>query len=299
MIHNFNYHRATSVNEALSLLEKYKEDYKIICGGQSLLILMRQGLVAPENLIDIKRVKEMSTIDYDPKTGLIIGAGTTHREIEKSPLIKKYYPVLAEMEKNLASIQTRNWGTIGGNLAHGDPAGDPGPILIALNATVKLANKEKERNLPLEEFFIDIFETALDEGELLHEIRVPIVPEKTAVSYEKFNIIKNHQGIVSVAASITMAEDGVGCKDVRIVLGAAAAIPLRAKEAERMLIGKKIDTNLLASVGNKASEECDPVSDIHATEEYRRFLVKALTKRVVEKAWEKARVEGGHGGDLR
>ena len=292
MIHNFNYRRATSVKETLSLLEKFKEDYKIICGGQSLLILMRQGLVAPENLIDIKSVKEMSYIDYDPKNGLKIGAAITHREIEKSPLIKKYFPVLAEMEKNLASIQTRNWGTIGGNLAHGDPAGDPGPILIASNTTVKLASLGRERILPLEDFFIDIFETALEEGELLIEIQVPILLKKTAMAYEKFNIIKNQQGIVSVAASVTMAEDGAGCKDARIVLGAAAATPLRAKEAEQMLIGKKIDTKLLASVGKKASEESDPVSDIHATETYRRFLVKDLTIKVTRKAWEQAKAAG-------
>jgi len=292
MIHNFNYHQATSLKETLSLLEKCRDDYKIICGGQSLLILMRQGLVAPENLIDIKSVKEMSYIDYDPKNGLKIGAATTHREIEKSPLIKKYFPVLAEMEKNLASIQTRNWGTIGGNLAHGDPAGDPGPILIASNATVKLASLERERILPLEDFFIDIFETALEEGELLIEIQVPILPKKTAMAYEKFNIIKNQQGIVSVAASITMAEDGAGCKDARIVLGAAAAISLRTKEAEQMLIGNKIDTKLLASVGKKASEESDPISDIHATETYRRYLVKVLTTKVTRKAWEQAKAAG-------
>jgi carbon-monoxide dehydrogenase medium subunit len=292
MIHNFNYHQATSVQKTLSLLEKCRDDYKIICGGQSLLILMRQGLVAPKNLIDIKNVKEMSYIEYDPKNGLKIGAATTHREIEKSPLIKKHFPVLVEVEKNLASVQTRNWGTIGGNLAHGDPAGDPGPILIASNATVKMANLERERILPLEDFFIDIFETALEEGELLTEIQVPILPKKTAVAYEKFNIIKNHQGIVSVAASITIAEDGAGCKDARIVLGAAAAIPLRTKEAEQMLIGNKIDTKLLTSVGKKASEESDPVSDIHATETYRRFLVKALTIKVARKAWELAKAAG-------
>jgi carbon-monoxide dehydrogenase medium subunit len=289
MIHNFNYHRATSLQEALSLLEKFKEDYKIICGGQSLLILMRQGLVAPENLIDIKGVKEMSYIDHDPKKCLKIGSATTHREIEKSPLIKKYYPVLVEMEENLASVQTRSWGTIGGNLAHGDPAGDPAPILIASNATVKLASLEGERILPLEDFFIDIFETALEEGELLTEIQTPILPKKSSVAYEKFNIIKNNQGIVSVAVSMTVAEDGIGCEDARIVLGAAAATPLRAKEAEQMLIGKNIDTKLLARVGKKASEECDPVSDIHATETYRRSLVKTLTTRITKKAWEQAK----------
>jgi carbon-monoxide dehydrogenase medium subunit len=292
MIHDFNYHRASSLKDAIDLLDKYQDDYKIICGGQSLLILMRQGLVAPKNLIDIKSIEETSYIDYDPEKGLRIGATTTHRDIEKSPVLKKEYAVLTEMEENLASIQTRNWGTIGGNLAHGDPASDPAPILIALNASVKLTGKNGERSLPLEDFFVDIFETSLEEGELLTEIMVPAFPKKTAVVYEKFNIIKNHQGIVSVASSITLSKNGSECEDARIVLGAAAAIPLRAKGAEKLLIGNMIDKKLLETVGEKASEECDPVSDIHATETYRRDLIKALTIKITEKAWEQAKAAG-------
>lgn len=292
MIRDFVYLRAKTVQEALDLLEKHKNDYKIICGGQSLLILMRQGLVAPENLIDIKGIKDLSYISFDKKEGLKIGATTTHCEIENSPLIKKNYPVLVDMEENLASIQTRNWGTIGGNLAHGDPAGDPGTLFIALNGLVKVANKEKERTLPLEEFFVDYFETVLEEGELLLEVQLPVIPPKTAVVYEKFNIIKNDQGIVSVAASITLDNGGVNCKDTRIVLGAAAPGPIRAKEAEKVIIGKKLNDRLLEQAGQKASEEADPVTDIHATETYRRYLVKALTKRMVKKAWEQARTLG-------
>jgi len=288
MIRDFVYSRAKTIKEALDLLEKHKDDYKIICGGQSLLILMRQGLVAPENLIDIKGVEELSYINFKPKEGLKIGATTTHREVEKSSITKKHYPVLVDMEENLASVQTRNWGTIGGNLAHGDPAGDPGPVFIALNAIVKMANMEKERILPLEEFFVDFFETALEEGELLLEVQLPAIPPKTAIMYEKFNIIKNDQGIVSVAASLTVDDGGSSCKDARIVLGAAAATPIRAKKAEQILIGKKLDEGLLEKIGKKASEEADPVADIHATEEYRRHLVKALTKKMVRKAWEQA-----------
>jgi carbon-monoxide dehydrogenase medium subunit len=290
MIRDFVYLKASSVKEALDLLDKHKDDYKIICGGQSLLILMRQGLVAPENLIDIKSVKELSYIKFSSKEGLRIGATTTHRDIEKSPVVKKHYPVLVEMEESLASIQTRNWGTIGGNLAHADPAGDPGPLLMALDARLSMANKKRIRTLPLEEFFIDFFETALEEGELLLEIQVPPVPPMTATAYEKFNIIKNDQPIVSVAASLTLEEDGLRCKDARLVLGGAAPVPLRAMEAERMLKGKKITENLLEQVGSKASEEADPVADIHASEEYRRHLVKALTKRTVKKAWENAQI---------
>ncbi|MBW1996743.1 MAG: xanthine dehydrogenase family protein subunit M [Deltaproteobacteria bacterium] len=289
MIRDFVYLRANTVKEALDLLEQHRDDYKIICGGQSLLILMRQGLVAPEYLIDIKRLEELNYINFDPKEGLKIGATTTHRAIEKSSLIKEQYPILVDMEENLASVQTRNWGTIGGNLCHGDPAGDPGPVLIALDATVKMANKERERTMLLEEFSIDYFETALEEGELLLEVQVPVTAPKTATVYEKFNIIKNDQGIVSVAASITLDDDGASCKDARIVLGAAAAAPKRAKEAELLLVGHKLDDGLLNQVGKKASEEAEPVADIYASEAYRRHLVRALTKKMVKRAWEQAK----------
>ena len=289
MIRDFAYFRAKTKDEALDLLDQHKDDCKVICGGQSLLILMRQGLVAPKNLIDIKAAKELSYIDFNKKSGLRIGAATTHREIEKSSLIKEHYPLLTEMEQNLASIQTRNWGSIGGNLCHADPAGDPGPVLVALNASVKMASKQRERTKPLEEFFVDFFETILEPGELLVEIIVPAIPPRTALAYEKFNIIKNELGIVSVAASITLDAKGASCKEARIVLGAAAPKPRRAKEAEKLLIGQKLDDRLLEKVGEKASKEAEPVTDIHATEDYRRYLVKVLAKKMVKKAWEKAK----------
>lgn len=289
MIRDFVYHKAGTVKDALDLLEEYKEDNKIICGGQSLLILMRQGLIAPENLIDIKNLGELSFIDFDGEKGLRVGATTTHRAIEKSPLVKEHFPVLVEMEENLASVQTRNWGTIGGNLSHADPTGDPGPMFIALGARVKVASKNGDRVLPMEEFFVDYFETVLKEDELLLEIQIPAIPSRTSIAYEKFNIIKNDQGIVSVAVSMTAGEDKKTCEDARIVLGAAAAIPLRARETEQLLRGQKIDDDLIEAAGQKAFEECDPVRDIHASEEYRRQLVKVLTKRMLKKAWEQSR----------
>jgi len=288
MIRDFAYFKVKKVDEALALLDKYQDDYKIICGGQSLLILMRQGLVAPENLIDIKGLEELNYITFDPKDGLKIGATTTHSAVEQSPLVKEHYPILVSMEENLASVQTRNWGSIGGNLCHGDPTGDPGAVFIALNGSVKLANKERERTLPIEEFFVDFFETELEEGEMLLEVQLPVIPPRTAVTYNKFNIIENDQGIVSVAASVTVDDNGTTCQDARIVLGSAAPVSIRAKEAEKLLIGQKFDDELLLTVGDKAAEEADPVADIHASEEYRRELVRTLTRRMVKEAWEQA-----------
>ena len=280
MIRDFEYLTPKTLEEALTLLDKYGDECKVIAGGQSLLILMKQGLVAPEYLIDIKGITELNYIKSDAKEGLRIGALTPHRAIEKSPVVRNGFAVLAEMENRLASIQTRNWGTIGGNLCHGDPAGDPAPVLIALNANLKMASLKGERTTAIEDFFLDYFETALEPGELLTEIQVPAVPPHTSTAYTKFNVIESDLATVGVAVSITLrSNDGV-CDDVRIALGASAPTPMRAKQAEEVLRGKEITDNLLTEAGQVASTEAEPISDIYASEEYRRELVGVLVKRV-------------------
>ena len=289
MIRDFEYFAPKTLKEALTLLDKYRDECKVIAGGQSMLILMRQGLVTPEYLIDIKGISELSYINYDAKEGLRIGALTTHRAVEKSPLMKNGFGVLAEMERRLASIQTRNWGTIGGNLCHGDPAGDPAPVLIALNTTLIMAGLNSERTVAAEDFFLDYFETALESGELLTGIQVPAVPPHTGTAYTKFNVIESDLATVGVAVSITLrSSDGV-CDDLRIALGASAPTPMRAKQAEGVLRGKKITDNLLTEAGQIASAEADPISDIYASEEYRRELVKILVKRVGKEALARAK----------
>lgn len=289
MIRDFVYLRPSTVQEALSCLAKHQESCKVICGGQSLLILMRQGLVTTEYLVDIKHLKELNYIRFDAQQGLRIGATTPHREIEKAEELGERFGVLREMEKKLASIQIRNWGTIGGNLCHGDPSSDPAAVLIALRASVRMASSRGERTMPLEGFFRDYFETALGPDELLLEIQVPYPPDRTGTVYEKFTLVEDDMGVVSVAVSITLDSDLTTCKEARIVLGNAGPTPLRAKEAERQLSGEKMKDGLLEKVSQKAAEEAAPLSDIHASEEYRRHLVKVLTRRMVEKAWEEAR----------
>ena len=170
---DFEYFAPKTVEESLSLLSQYKGEAKIIAGGQSMLVVMRQGLLAPEYVVDIKGITALDYITYDEKEGLRIGALTTHRAIEKSPIIQKHFRVLSEMERNLATIQTRNWGTIGGNLCHGDPAGDPAPVLIALDAKLKLKSLSGERIVAMEEFSKDILEVDLEPDEMLIEIQVP------------------------------------------------------------------------------------------------------------------------------
>jgi len=288
VIRDFKYLAPKTLKEALTLLDKYGEDCKVIGGGQSLLILMKQGLVAPEYLVSIKGISELDYIKSDAKEGLRIGALTTHRAIEKSPVMQNGFRVLAEMEERLASIQTRNWGTIGGNLCHGDPAGDPAPVLMVLHATLKTAGLNGERAMPVEDFFLDYFETALEPGELLTGIQVPVPPPHTGSAYTKFNVIESDLATVGVAVSVTLDSGGGVCQDVRIALGAVAPTPIRAKQAEEVLKGKKITDELLGEAGQIASTETEPVSDIYASEEYRRELVKILVKRVGKEALARA-----------
>lgn len=287
MIHDFTYLKPGTVREALAMLSDHVDECKIICGGQSLLIVMRQGLVVVDYLIDIKGLKELDYIKYDDKDGLKIGATTTHKSIEKSEIIRKNYPVLAAMEERLASIQVRNWGTIGGNLAHADSAGDPAPVLIALDAKITVGSKDGNRTMPLEEFYTDLFETAMEHNEMVIEVQVPVMPPRSACAYKKFNLLQNDQGIVAAAAKIAVDQNGT-CTDARIVLGNAGVTPIRAKSAEAALIGKKPDDALFTAAGEAAAGDADPVSDIHASEDFRRHLVKVLTKRMAKQAYDQA-----------
>ncbi len=287
MIHDFTYLKPGTLQEAMSMLSEHEDECKIICGGQSLLIVMRQGLLVTDYLIDIKALKELSYITFDEKEGFKIGATTTHRMIETSEMIKKRCPVLVDVERRLASIQVRNWGTIAGNLAHGDSSGDLAPTLIALDAKIKLASSKGSRVVPLEEFYTGLFETALKKDELVTEVQIPPLRAGTAVAYKKFNLIENDQAIVGVAAAVTVDQGGA-CKDARVVLSNAGITPIRAKSAEKILIGKKRAGALLVKARDAASSDADPVSDIHASEEYRRHLIKVLTERMVKQAWDQA-----------
>ena len=289
MIADFEYFAPKTVKEALSLLSKYKEEAKIIAGGQSMLVVMKQGLLTPEYLIDVKGISALDYINYDGKQSLRIGALTLHRAIEKSPIIQKHFRVLSEMEGNLATIQTRNWGTIGGNLCHGDPAGDPAPVFIALKAKLKLASLGGERIVDMEEFSKDYLEVALEPGEMLTEIQVPTPPPRTGTGYEKLMVMKGDMGIVGAAVSITLSSGNGVCQDARIVLSNAASIPLRAREAEGRLVGKVISDDVLIEVGEAASAEASPPSDVHGSAEYRREMAKVFVMRAAEKALERAK----------
>lgn len=288
MMKDFDYFMPKTLEEALSLLSQYKDEAKIIAGGQSLLVVMKQGLLAPEYVIDLKGISALDYITVDGKD-LRIGALTVHRAIEKSPIVQKHFMILSEMERNLATVQTRNWGTIGGNLCHADPAGDPASVFVVLNAKLKLASQGRERMMDMEEFSKDYLEAALEPGEMLTEIQVTTPPPHTGTAYDKLMVMQGDMGIVGAAVSITLSKGNGACEDARIALSNAASIPLRAREAEKCLIGKKINEKLIEEAGHVASAEADPPSDVHGSAEYRREMIKVFVNRAAQRALERAK----------
>ena len=282
----FDYLEPTTVKKALALMEKHGDDGRVIAGGTSLLIMMRQRLLMPKMVISLARIPKFDTISFNAKTGLRIGAGARHRDIELSPVIKKHYPILHETFHNVAQPRIRNMGTIGGNLAAGDPLTDPGASLIALDAEVVLTSRAGQRTVKLDEFFIDYYQTALHDGELLTEIRVP-PPSRRGWSHIKFTP-RSVEDFATVGVAITLSVKNGICEDVRLGLNSVASTIVRAKQAEETLRGKAIDDAVLRQMGEVAASETDPVDDNRGSADYKREMVKVLVQRAAKEALQRA-----------
>jgi len=285
----FNFLEPNTIEEACSLLSRYKEEAKLIAGGQSLLPILKQRLASPNYLINLLGIAGLNHIDYDDKEGLRLGALVTHRTLEKSPLIQEKFPVLSSMAHKIGSIQIRNVGTIGGSLCHAEPAADPPTALLMLGAGVKAVSKKGERNISLDEFFTDYYETALSYDEIVTEIHIPPLSSNTGTSYMKFNLRAGDMAIVGVGVAISLDESKKVCRKARIALGAVGPTPIRAIKTEEMLMDKEIDDGLIERAAKQASEEAKPTSDIHASEWYRREIVKVLTEDALREALEMAK----------
>ncbi len=286
---DFEYLPATTVEEALEMLSQHKDDdYKIIAGGQSLNTAMKHRLIAPEYIIDIKGLTDLDYINFDEKEGLKIGALATHRSLEKSAIVREKYSILCEMEENVASVETRNWGTVAGDLCNADPAVDPGPPLIALDAKLKIASKGEEKTVDAEEFALDFFETAVQPGEMVTEIQIPALPPNTGAYFTKYSQIHGDYALASAAVLITLDKKKEACANARIGLGGVGSTPLRARKAEEVLKGKKITEALLAEAAEVAKTEINPISGIEGSADYKRELAGTLLKRVGKVALERA-----------
>ncbi|HEU4341376.1 MAG TPA: xanthine dehydrogenase family protein subunit M [Candidatus Binatia bacterium] len=286
---NFEYLEPTTVAEACTLLKQHGGEAKVFAGGSHLTILMKQGLYQPKTLVNIKRISELRGIKYDATKGLMIGALVTHREVETSPLVKEKFPVLAEAEREVANIRVRNTGTVGGNLASGEPLTDLAQIFIAVDGKAAITGANGQRVIAIEELFLDFYQTSLADDEILtHVVISPLAP-RSGVEYIRFSsssvVDKPSAG---VAVRLTLDSGGETVQIARIVLGCVGATPVRARQAEALLAGKKLAPQLAAEAGAAASQECSPTSDLRGSEQYKRAIVRTLVKRAAVKAYERA-----------
>ncbi|MGY1772414.1 FAD binding domain-containing protein [Blastococcus sp. SYSU D00813] len=277
----FQYARPTTVDEALQAIADGGEDVKILAGGQSLIPVMRLRLAAPETVVDLSRVTELRGVREDGDA-LVIGAMTTHADVVRDPLIAQYAPLIAEATETVADRQVRHRGTFGGALAHADPAGDLPAVALALDAEFVIAGPGGRRTVPAAEFFVDYLTTALEEGELLVEIRVPKLTGQWGMRYEKFNRVAQAWSIVAVAAAVRR-EDG-HIAEARIGLTNMGPTPLRARATEQALAGADATPEAVAEAARRAAEGTSPSSDLNAQADYREHLVQVLTRRAVSAA---------------
>jgi len=288
-LREFEYIEPSSLSEAVSLLDRYREEAKVLAGGTDLLVWMKEGARSPKYLINIKHIPGVRHIHFSEAEGLRIGALTTVREIETADIIREKFSGLHQAARELASIQVRNLATIGGNLCTASPAAELAPPLLVLGARVKLRGLRGERVLPLEEFFQGPGSTAIDR-ELLTEIVIP-PPEPKSRSLYKSISRRNavDLAIVGVAAA-GLIDAGAGeCKSIKIALGAVAPTPMRALTAEKVLAGKKVDTAAIAEAARAAAEEARPITDLRASAWYRKEMIMVLVRRALEEMTNKGR----------
>lgn len=281
----FDYQEPTTLKKVFGLLDKHGDDARVIAGGTSLIIMMRQRLLMPKVVISLGSIPKFDKIIYNLKDGLRIGAGARHRDIELAPAVQKHYPLLHETFRKVAQPRIRNMGTVGGNLAGGDPLTDPGASLIALDAEVTLTSNRGQRTLRLEEFFVDYYQTALEPGELLTEIHVP-PPQRLGWSHIKFTP-RSVEDFATVGVAITVRANNGICEDARIGLNSVAPTIVRARKAEEVLRGKPITDATLERMGEVAATECDPTDDNRGSAEYKREMVKVLVRRAGQEAFQR------------
>jgi len=284
----FEYLEPESVEKVVSLLSKYGSEAKIIAGGTDLVAQMRDKAIKPGYVIDIGCIPGLDYIDYDKKQGLRIGALTSIRALEISAELRQRYPVISQAASQLGSVAIRNIGTIGGNLCNAAPSAETAPALIVLSATAKIVGPDGERVVALDDFFTGPGSTVLQNGELLVEIQVPLVPPNTKGVYLKHSIRSTIDlAIVNVAVVLTLESEYEVCKDIKLVLGAVAPTPMRTRKAEQILRGKKVDETLINETARVASDEVRPISDVRASAEYRKQMVEVLTRRAIREAMAK------------
>jgi carbon-monoxide dehydrogenase medium subunit len=283
---NFGYVAAHSLEEALQLMAKHGEDGKLLAGGHSLIPAMKLRLQSPQILIDLGTVPGLRGVRTEGNH-LVIGALTVHAELASSDLIGKHVPGLADAASVIGDMQVRSRGTIGGSVAHADPAADLPVILTALNAAFIVQSSSGQRAIAADDFFTDFYTTAMAANEILTEIRVPIPAPGTGTAYAKLPHPASGYVVVSAGALITRQRSGA-CVAARVTIGGLGSGPVRAVATELELQGKPLTPQLIATAAAKAAEESDPVEDSYAGADYKRHVATVFARKAIELAAQRA-----------
>jgi aerobic carbon-monoxide dehydrogenase medium subunit len=282
----FEYLRPKTIPEALAFLKQYGDDAKILSGGQSLIPMMKLRLARPAYVVDLNRIMGLSYIKEEGGF-LKIGGLTREAELESSSLVRSKYPLLIDTTSVIADPQVRNLATVGGNLAHGDPANDHPATMLALGAQIVATGSKGERVIPVENFFVSLFVTALDPGEILTEIRIPVPPPKSGGAYVKVERKVGDFATAAVAAQLTLDDKGA-IQKAGIGLTNVGPTPMKARRAEDLLRGKKAEAITIAQAAQLAADDAQPSSDLRGPAEYKKGLVKELATRAISRAVERA-----------
>lgn len=286
----FDYVAPQTLDEAIHALASHGDKAKLLAGGHSLLPLMKLRLARPDLLIDLSKIPGLSGIRKEDDK-VIVGALTTHYQIESSALLKEKCPLLPETAKTIGDVQVRNRGTIGGNLAHADPASDMPAAVLALGAELRARGPEGDRWIKAEDFFLGLMATALGPTEILTEVRVPVLSGRSGVTYLKVAQKASGFAIVGVAVWLRLDDSGV-CQDVGVGVTGLDAKPFRAKAVEQRLRGKRLDSALVKEASSEVTRGIDPIEDIHASAEFRAHLARVHASRGIHEAVRNAQGKG-------
>ncbi len=281
----FAYHAPTSVADALDLLTNHGDAAKLLAGGHSLVPIMKLRLAEPEVLIDLGKIASLSGI-AESEGSLVIGPMTTYYELMSSDLVRSKLRVLGEAAGLVADVQVRNRGTIGGSVAHADPAGDMPGVVVALGAQFEATSPSGTRTIAADDMFVDLLTTALEPDEILTSIKIPTIPSGTGAAYEKIANKASRYAIVGVCA-VVMAQGGK-CTSARIGVTGTGPMPVRAGAAEAALTGSSLDADSIRAAASVAAEGIDALSDVHASDEYRVHLTKVAAGKAITRAAERA-----------
>jgi carbon-monoxide dehydrogenase medium subunit len=275
----FDYHPATSVNEAIALLQQYGDDAKLLAGGHSLIPTMKLRLAQPAHIIDLGRISGLAYI-REENGAVAVGAMTTYRMIEVSDVLMQHFPLLRDAASVIGDQQVRNRGTIGGSIAHSDPAADMPGVVLALKADIMVQGPDNVRTIKADDFFLDLFTTALQPDEIITEIRFALPPPHTGSSYKKLENKASHYAVVGCAAVVTLDTDGT-CSSASVVITGASVKPTRASAVESALVGKKLDESTAADAASHAADGLELVEDLHGSKAYRAQMAAVMARRAI------------------